>query len=85
MAESEKLGLLSVVWWRSVKFGGDFLESGLVERRAGVRGESPKCDGPPSSERACGSSATLGFPEGFFVFFWRWDEELGLEQVMAEL
>ena len=76
---------MSVVRWGGVKFGGDFLEGGLVERRAGVRGECPERNGPPSRERACGSSAALGFPEGFFVFFWGWDEELGLEQVMAEL
>ena len=79
MAEGEKFGSLGGLWGGCMEFGGDFLECGFVERWAGVGGEGPKCDGPTSSERACCGSATLRFPEGFFAFFRRWDEELGLE------
>ena len=62
-----------------MEFGGDFLEGVFVEGRAGVRGEGTKCDGPPTGKGPCGSPAALSLPEGFFVFFGRWDKELGLE------
>ena len=69
----------------SVEFGGDFLESLLVQRRAGVRGKGAEGNGPPPGEGARSSFLAFCFPEGFLGLSGGGNEKLGLEKIVAEL